>query len=47
MPIVVGGDLRGVLDVDSPETDRFDAEDRAGLEAFVEALLPRIDWRKL
>lgn len=47
VPIVVDGALRGVLDVDAPETDRFDAEDRAGLEAFVEALAPRIDWRKL
>lgn len=47
VPIVVDGALRGVLDVDAPETGRFDAEDRAGLEAFVEALAPRIDWRKL
>lgn len=47
VPIVVGGELRGVLDVDSPETDRFDAEDRAGLEAFVAALVPRIEWRRL
>jgi GAF domain-containing protein len=47
VPIVVDGALRGILDVDSPETDRFDAEDCAGLEAFVAALSPRIDWRKL
>ena len=46
VPIVVDGALRGILDVDSPETNRFDAEDRAGLEAFVAALLPRIDWRR-
>ena len=47
VPIVVDGALRGVLDVDAPETSRFDAEDRSGLEAFVAALVPRIDWRRL
>lgn len=47
VPILVGGALRGVLDVDAPETDRFDAEDRAGLEAFVAALVPRVDWGRL
>ena len=47
VPIVEAGRLRGVLDVDAPETDRFDAEDRAGLEAFVAALAPRIAWEKL
>ena len=47
VPILVGGALRAVLDVDAPETDRFDAEDRAGLEAFVAALVPRVDWGRL
>jgi L-methionine (R)-S-oxide reductase len=47
VPILEGGSLRGVLDVDAPEKDRFDAEDRAGLEAFVAALTPRIDWGRL
>ena len=47
VPIVVDGQLRGVLDVDAPETDRFDAEDRAGLEAFVAALVPRVAWGNL
>jgi L-methionine (R)-S-oxide reductase len=45
VPIVVEGRLVGVLDVDAPETSRFDGEDRAGLEAFVSALAPKIDWR--
>jgi GAF domain-containing protein len=44
VPIVVGGRLVGVLDVDAPETNRFDDEDRAGLEAFVAALVPKVDW---
>jgi GAF domain-containing protein len=47
VPILENGVLRGVLDVDAPETDRFGEEDRVGLERFVEALTPRIDWRKL
>jgi GAF domain-containing protein len=47
VPILIGGELRAVLDVDAPETDRFDVEDRAGLEAFVAALSPRVDWSRL
>jgi L-methionine (R)-S-oxide reductase len=47
VPILVDGRLRGVLDVDAPETNRFDGEDRAGLEAFVAALAPKIDWEKV
>ncbi|HEY7113547.1 MAG TPA: GAF domain-containing protein [Thermoanaerobaculia bacterium] len=44
VPILDQGRLRGVLDVDAPEPARFDDEDRAGLEAFVETLVPRIAW---
>ncbi len=44
VPIVVGGKLVGVLDVDAPEKDRFDEVDRAGLEEFVRVLTPRVDW---
>ena len=29
---LIGADLIGVLDLDSPETDRFDADDQRGLE---------------
>ncbi len=47
VPILVGATLVGVLDVDAPEPDRFDAEDQAGLEAFVGALVPRVDWGRL
>lgn len=47
VPILVGGRLRGVLDVDAPETSRFDAEDRVGLEAFVAVLAPKVDWERL
>ncbi len=47
VPILDGGTLRGVLDVDSPEKGRFDDEDRAGLEEFVRVLTPRVDWGRL
>jgi L-methionine (R)-S-oxide reductase len=46
VPILENGVLRGVLDVDAPEPARFDDEDRAGLERYVEVLVPRIDWRR-
>jgi GAF domain-containing protein len=46
VPILENGVLRGVLDVDAPEPARFDGEDRAGLERYVEVLVPRIDWRR-
>jgi GAF domain-containing protein len=32
VPVLVGGRVRAVIDLDSPEPDRFDAEDAAGLE---------------
>jgi len=44
VPILAGGRQRGVLDVDAPEKNRFDEEDRAGIEAFVAVLALRIDW---
>ena len=47
VPIVRGRTLVGVLDVDAPEPARFDEEDRAGLERFVNALLPAVAWEKL
>lgn len=34
VPILRGGELLGVLDLDSPIAGRFDEEDRAGLEAL-------------
>lgn len=35
VPLIDGGRLLGVLDLDSPEPGRFDDEDRAGCEALV------------
>jgi L-methionine (R)-S-oxide reductase len=44
VPVVENGELRGVLDIDSPEFGRFDAVDREGLEGFVRTLAPLVDW---
>ncbi|WP_454192601.1 GAF domain-containing protein [Paenibacillus sp. Marseille-Q7038] len=38
VPIVKNGELFGVLDIDSPKLSRFDQEDQAFLEQFVEIL---------
>ena len=42
VPIVVGDRLVGVLDLDSPVQGRFDEDDRAGCEALMAVLGPRI-----
>ena len=42
VPIVREGQLIGVLDLDSPEPARFDAEDAAGCEALMAMLAARI-----
>jgi L-methionine (R)-S-oxide reductase len=47
VPIVDGGVLCGVLDIDSPDLARFDDADREGLERFVRTLVPLINWQIL
>jgi L-methionine (R)-S-oxide reductase len=47
VPILEGNELRGVLDIDAPEKNRFDEKDRTGLERFVEALVPLVKWSQL
>ena len=42
VPIVAGGRLIGVLDLDSPTLARFDAEDQAECEALMRLLGPRL-----
>lgn len=39
IPLVKNGQTIGVLDIDSPEFNRFDEVDQAGLEAFCTTLL--------
>ena len=47
VPLIQQGQLLGVLDVDSPETARFDADDRIGLEGAANLLLQSSDLHKL
>ena len=47
VPLLDGGTLRGVLDVDSPELARFREADREGLETFVRTLVPLVNWSAL
>lgn len=42
VPILRDGVVIGVLDLDSPEPGRFDAEDQAGCEALMTLLAPRL-----
>lgn len=39
VPLVRDGELIGVFDLDSPEPDRFDADDQRGLEAIAAAFV--------
>ncbi|OYT81546.1 MAG: GAF domain-containing protein [Pseudomonas sp. PGPPP4] len=43
VPLVQGGRLIGVLDLDSPDPARFSAADQAGIEALVKAFLAATD----
>jgi len=43
VPLLHGGRLLGVLDLDSPKLNRFDAEDARGLEQTVALLLEASD----
>jgi L-methionine (R)-S-oxide reductase len=42
VPLLRGNELLGVLDLDSPKFERFDAEDQAGLEQVVAEVLKAI-----
>lgn|SRR5699024_7825469 len=39
IPIIVKGDIYGVLDIDSPITDRFDAIDQKYLEEYISIIV--------
>jgi L-methionine (R)-S-oxide reductase len=43
VPLIQNGRLLGVLDIDSPDLNRFDADDAAGLQAIVDILLAASD----
>lgn len=44
VPIHSEGEVRAVLDIDSPSPGRFSEDDRAGLEKFVKILEENIAW---
>ena len=44
VPLLHGGRLVGVLDLDSPSPARFDAEDAAGLEQAASLIAAACDW---
>src|SRR3984957_531958 len=44
LPLVQGGRLLGVLDLDSPKISRFDHEDGGGLNAALALLVQSSDW---
>lgn len=44
VPLLGGGRLLGVLDIDSPSVGRFDADDKAGLEHIAALLAEHCRW---
>jgi L-methionine (R)-S-oxide reductase len=44
VPIRANGRIVGVLDIDSPRTERFDLQDQKGLEEFVHILEAGCSW---
>jgi GAF domain-containing protein len=43
VPLVSGGQLVGVFDLDSPEPDRFDSDDQRGLEAIAAVFVASLE----
>lgn len=44
VPIIVNDELIGVLDIDAPIIERFDAEDKIGFEKVVATLVKMVNW---
>jgi len=44
VPLVYANNLLGVLDIDSPITNRFDTEDQHFLEQIAQIVLEQTDW---
>lgn len=44
VPLLKNGTLLGVLDLDSPNRERFDVMDQAGLERIATVLVAASDW---
>ena len=46
LPMMIDGQLIGVMDIDSPLYSRFEEEDAAGLEKLCNLLVDQVDWSK-
>lgn len=46
LPIIVNDCVVAVLDIDSPQLNRFDEDDLKGLSRIVNTLIQYIDWEK-
>jgi GAF domain-containing protein len=44
VPLIVGGRVMGVIDLDSPLVGRFDAEDQRGIEQVAAIFAAACDW---
>ena len=44
VPLIVGGEVKGVLDLDSPNLARFDETDAQGCRRFVDVLLRHVSF---
>ena len=47
LPLVVHGEVIGVLDIDSPLFNRFDQQDADGLSQFAGVLTSQLNWSSL
>jgi len=47
VPLIANGNLVGVLDVDAPNANRFDDDDRAGLERVAALLAQKVRWERI
>ena len=45
VPVIVDGEVKGVLDIDSDELNTFDAIDKIYLEQMVSMLTKTLDWK--
>lgn len=47
VPLIKNGMVVGVLDIDSPEFNRFDEEDAKGLKVFADYIVGAINWDEM
>ena len=45
VPVIINGEVRGVLDIDSDELNTFDETDKLYLERMVDLLTKTLDWK--